>query len=150
MKDPSTLRIGERVRRERFLRAFTLEQMAAYLDISPSYLGAVERGVRPVSRNLLVKLHERLGVSYDYLWDGLDVTGTMISQYVRESSRYNEPINHKLDVLLNICNDDEKLACFNMIHTYLTQKRNSKGYTLYTPKSQEKPKENTNEKTNFR
>lgn len=151
-KDPSGLNVGERLRRERYLRAFTLEQMANYLGISTSYLGSMERGARPVSRAMMDKFHERLGLSYDYLWEGLNVTGTMITQYVRETSLYDAPIRHKIDVLLNVCSPEEEIACYNLIHTYLTQERNSKKNlhkSSESSESREKPKENDRDSSNF-
>ena len=125
-RDPATLNVGERLRRERFLRSFTLEQMAAYLDISTSYLGSMERGVRPVSKRMIQLFHDRLNLSYDYLLDGLSVTGTMIAQYVQEASHYDDPIRHKIDILLNVATPEEQSACYNMIHTFLMQGRKQK------------------------
>ena len=122
--DPSTLNVGLRLRRERYLRNLTLEQMASYLNISTSYLGAVERGTRPLSKHLSDVVHRQLNVTYDYLWEGLDVTGTMISQFVRESpGSYDEPVRHKLDVLLNVASPPELLAIYDLAHTYLTFSR---------------------------
>ena len=108
-RDPSGLDVGERIRRERYLKSFTMDQMAGYLGISTSYLGAMERGARPVSKHMMHVLHDRLGLSYDYLWEGLSVTGTMISQYVHESNQYEQPIKHKIDVLINVASDLQKM-----------------------------------------
>jgi len=122
--DPSSLNVGLRLRRERYLRNLTLEQMASYLNISTSYLGAVERGTRPLSKRLCDQIHSQLNITYDYLWEGLDVTGAMISQYVRESpGSYDEPIRHKIDVLLNVSSPAELLAAYDLLHTYLTFSR---------------------------
>ena len=46
MQPPETLTIGQRLRRERYLRRWSQEQMAVFLDISTSYYGALERGER--------------------------------------------------------------------------------------------------------
>lgn len=132
-RDPSGLDVGERIRRERYLKSFTMDQMAGYLGISTSYLGAMERGARPVSKHMMHVLHDRLGLSYDYLWEGLSVTGTMISQYVHESNQYEQPIKHKIDVLINVASPQEQLACYNMIHTYLMQERNDRTQNRVPP-----------------
>ena len=132
-RDPSSLDVGERIRRERFLKSFTMDQMASYLGISTSYLGAMERGSRPVSKRMMHVLHDQLGLSYDYLWEGLSVTGTMISQYVHESNQYDQPIKHKIDVLINVATPQEQLACYNMIHTYLVQERNEQAQPKLPP-----------------
>jgi len=128
--DPSTLNVGLRLRRERYLRNLTLEQMASYLNISTSYLGAVERGARPLSKRLSDLIHSQLNITYDYMWEGLNVTGAMISQYVRETpGSYGEPIRHKIDVLLNVASPQELLASYDLLHTYLTFSRKNRIYS---------------------
>ena len=120
----STLTVGGRLRRERLLRKLTLEEMSTFLGITSTYLGAIERGQRPVSRKLGKVLHDKLGMSYDFLLEGMSVTGTMISQYVREASNYS--LHHNLHVLLNVCEEDELKDCYNLIHTYLSNHRTPK------------------------
>jgi len=114
---PSALTVGERLRRERVLRKMTMEELAEYMGISPAYLGAVERGQRPLSNRLMKRLHDRLGISYDYLLEGITISGNMISQFVRESEIYTT--NRNLNILLNVCTDDELDSCYNLVHTYL-------------------------------
>ena len=123
-KPPETLSIGGRLRRERLLRNLSIEQMATYLEISPSYLGAMERGSRTVSRKMMDRYHERLNLSYDFMLEGISISGSMISQYVKESGTYS--VHHNLNVLLNVCNQEELESCYNLIHTYLTHRRDSK------------------------
>ena len=124
LKPPHDLSIGSRLRRERFLRKLTLEQMASYLNISPSYLGAMERGKRPISRKMMGLLHDKLDLSYDFMLEGITLSGNMISQYVRESSSYS--IHHNLNVLLQVCTPDELESCYQLVHTYLTHRRDSR------------------------
>ena len=121
---PSTalhLSIGARLRRERFLRKLTLEQMANYLCISPSYLGAMERGKRPISRKMMAVLHDKLDLSYDFMLEGISLSGSMISQYVRESTTYTT--HHNLNVLLQVCSPEELESCYQLVHTYLIHRR---------------------------
>lgn len=118
---PENLSIGKRLRRERFLRKLTLEQMSSFLGISPSYLGAMERGDRPISRKMMDLLHGKLDLSYDFMLEGISITGAAITQYVKESSDYS--VHHNLDVLLNVCSDEELESCYQLVHTYLTHKR---------------------------
>ncbi len=129
LQPPETLTIGYRLRRERYLRKWTLDQMSAYLGISISYLGALERGDRAVSAKMMRKLHRKLNLSYDFLLEGISLTGEAISQYVRESSDYS--VQHNLDVLLGVCSDDELENCYELVHTYLTTHRQR----IYEPKS---------------
>lgn len=118
---PSSLSIGERLRRERVLRKMTMDEMAEYLGISAAYLGSVERGSRPLSNRLMKRLHDRLGTSYDYLLEGVTISGRTISHFVREAEVYTT--HHNLNVLLNVCNEEELDSCYNLIHTYLAFSR---------------------------
>lgn len=122
-KSPEALSVGQRLRRERQLRKMSLESMANLLSISPSYLGALERGDRPLTKTTLAKFHDRLNLSYDYILEGRPVTGTMIAQYVRESPSYNT--HHNLDVLLNVCTPTELEACYHLVHTFLSDLRHN-------------------------
>ena len=118
---PEDLTIGGRLRRERILRKLTIEQMASFLNISACYLGSIERGQRPVSKKLQNQLHEKLGLSYDFLIEGMPVTSSMITQYVRETGHYST--RHNIDVLLNVCNEEELEDSYDLVHTFLTRKR---------------------------
>lgn len=121
---PETLTPGGRLRRERLLRKSTLEEMSEFLEVSPAYLGAIERGKRPVSTKFMQKLHDRLGISYDFLFDGIVLSGNTIAHFVQESSDYSA--RHNIDVLLDISTPDELDACYNLFHTYLSQTRQAK------------------------
>ena len=118
---PENLSIGGRLRRERLLRKLTIDEMASFLGISTCYLGSIERGQRPVSKKLEKVLHARLGLSYDFLLEGMPVTSSMISQYVRETGSYST--RHNIDVLLNVCNEEELDDTYDLMHTYLSHKR---------------------------
>ena len=118
---PEDLTIGGRLRRERILRKLTIEQMASFLHISACYLGAVERGQRPVSKKLQNLLHEKLGLSYDFMLEGMPITSSMITQYVREAGSYST--RHNIDVLLNVCNEEELEDSYDLVHTFLSRKR---------------------------
>ena len=120
-QSPESLTIGGRLRRERLLRKLTIEEMALFLKISPCYLGSIERGQRPVSKKMEKLLHDKLGISYDFLLDGMPVTSSMISQYVRESGNYTT--RHNLDVLLSVCSEEELEDSYNIVHTFLAHRR---------------------------
>ncbi len=121
LKDPATLTVGMRLRRERYLRKWSQEKMAAYLGISSSYLGALERGERIMSSAMYSKFHFLLNLSYDYLHDGIQLSGESISQYVRESTNYS--LRHNIDVLLGVCTEEELEVCYEMIHSFLIRHR---------------------------
>lgn len=60
-------RLGERIREERLRLNLTQAQLAEDVDISDTYMGAIERGERSLTLGTLVRLVNRLGVSVDYM-----------------------------------------------------------------------------------
>ena len=60
-------RLGERIREERLRLSLTQAQLAEAVDISNTYMGAIERGERSLTLDTLVRLVNRLGVTVDYL-----------------------------------------------------------------------------------
>ena len=69
-------RLGKRIREERQRLNLTQAQLAEDINISDTYMGAIERGERSLTLDTLVKLVNRLGVSVDY----------MLSDSVRDSN----------------------------------------------------------------
>ena len=69
-------RLGKRIREERQRLNLTQAHLAEDIDISDTYMGAIERGERSLTLDTLVKLVNRLGVSVDY----------MLSDSVRDSN----------------------------------------------------------------
>lgn len=60
-------RLGKRIREERQRLNLTQAQLAEDIDISDTYMGAIERGERSLTLDTLVRLVNRLGVTIDYL-----------------------------------------------------------------------------------
>ena len=60
-------RLGKRIREERLRLNLTQAQLAESIDISDTYMGAIERGERSLTLDTLVRLVNRLGVTVDYL-----------------------------------------------------------------------------------
>ena len=60
-------RLGERIREERRKLGLTQAQLAEAVDISDTYMGAIERGERSLTLDTLVRLVNRLGVTVDYM-----------------------------------------------------------------------------------
>ena len=60
-------RLGARIREERKRLNLTQAQLAEDIDISDTYMGAIERGERSLTLDTLVSLVNRLGVTVDYL-----------------------------------------------------------------------------------
>lgn len=78
-------RLGKRIREERQRLNLTQAQLAEDIDISDTYMGAIERGERSLTLDTLVKLVNRLGVSVDYmLSDSVrDRNANIINQFLQ-------------------------------------------------------------------
>lgn len=62
--------LGKRIREERTSRSLTIEQLSELVNLSPSYLGLVERGERGLSVEKLVKVSGVFGIPMDLLLQG--------------------------------------------------------------------------------
>lgn len=60
-------RLGRRIREERRRLNLTQAELAEAIDISDTYMGAIERGERSLTLDTLVRLVNRLGVTVDYM-----------------------------------------------------------------------------------
>ncbi|MBQ8640281.1 MAG: helix-turn-helix transcriptional regulator [Lachnospiraceae bacterium] len=121
--DPAK-RIGNRIRAERLRRHLTQEEFGRLLGISPSYLGALERGSRPVSRKIMGLLHERLDLSYDYLMEGKNTYPEAFQSHtLREPGGYH--LRRDLSLMLSSCSPEEAKECYDLVHTYLSYARSS-------------------------
>ena len=65
--------LGKRIRDERLKNKLTIEKLCELLDVSPSFIGLVERGTSGISIEKLCKLSEVLNISTDYLLKGEDI-----------------------------------------------------------------------------
>ena len=59
--------IGDRIREVRKSKGLTQEQLAEKADISPVYLGEVERGQKVMGVDKFINIVKALGVSADYV-----------------------------------------------------------------------------------
>lgn len=90
-------RLGERIREERRHLNLTQAQLAEDIDISDTYMGAIERGERSLTLDTLVRLVNRLGVTIDYMLSD-SVTGSD-TYILRTVPRLNVSV---IDILINI------------------------------------------------
>ena len=60
-------KLGNRIREERRRLNLTQAQLAEDIDISDTYMGAIERGERSLTLDTLERLVNRFGVTIDYL-----------------------------------------------------------------------------------
>ena len=61
------LTMGDRIKSARKKMNLTQEALAEKVDVTPFYIGELERGVKTPSLDLFIKLIEVLDVSADYL-----------------------------------------------------------------------------------
>lgn len=94
-------KLGERIREERRHLRLTQAQLAEAIDISDTYMGAVERGERGLSLDTLVMLAGRLGVTVDYLLsDSVSNTDSNIMEQFKQLMD-GQPIERK-QMALNV------------------------------------------------
>ena len=60
-------RLGKRIREERQRLNLTQATLAEEIEISDTYMGAIERGERSLTLDTLVRLVNRLGVTVDFV-----------------------------------------------------------------------------------
>lgn len=97
--------IGARIRTERLKNRLTIEKLCEMLEVSPSFIGLVERGESGISLEKLYRLSEIFNVSADYLLKGaesnenvnerskLDILNTFLYDYS------DEELDFVLDIL---------------------------------------------------
>lgn len=88
-------RLGERIREERRRLHLTQAELAEAIDISDTYMGAIERGERSLTLDTLVRLVNRLGVTVDYmLSDSVSDTDANIMEQFKQITD-NQPLERK-------------------------------------------------------
>ena len=106
-------RLGKRIREERQRLNLTQAALAEAIDISDTYMGAIERGERSLTLDTLVRLVNRLGVTVDYmLSDSVsDNDPNILAQFKQITD--GQPLTHKqmaINVLRTIFSSLEKDA----------------------------------------
>lgn len=88
-------RLGKRIREERLKLNLTQAQLAEAIDISDTYMGAIERGERSLTLDTLVRLVNRLGVTVDYMLSDsvTDNNSNIIEQFKQIID--NQPLERK-------------------------------------------------------
>jgi transcriptional regulator with XRE-family HTH domain len=76
--------LGNRIREERLRLHLTQAQLAEAVDISDTYMGAIERGERSLTLDTLVRLVNRLGVTVDYLADSVSDSNANIMEQFKQ------------------------------------------------------------------
>ena len=102
MSDIYTL-IGLRVREERTLRGLSIEKLAELAEVTPSFLGLIERGERKLSVHTLDKITKALQTQPNELMQG---------QNKKAASRWER----KVTFLLNSQSESAKEYAFKILN----------------------------------
>ena len=100
--------IGARIRLEREKLDLSREKFAEIVNLSPYYIGQIERGDRAMSLDTLVKISSTLHLSVDYLLYGTDLYSENIeiaetfSVLETTNNIYDTEIDSELKELINI------------------------------------------------
>lgn len=100
--------IGTRIRLEREKLNLTREKFAEIIELSPFYIGQIERGDRKMSVETIVKIANTLHVSIDYLLNGSNLYYEKIeiekhfSVFESLNENYDSVLADDLDELLSI------------------------------------------------
>lgn len=106
--------IGKRVRQERLRRDWTQEELAEKIDLHPSFVGQIERGIKAASFDTLKRLSLVFGIkSAEFLNEG----------DANEPRRATRSVERKIIDLLNGYTVREQEAVYKTIKYILRQKR---------------------------
>lgn len=88
-------KLGNKIRAERVKLHLTQAALAEAIEISDTYMGAIERGERSLTLGTLVRLVNRLGVTVDYmLADSVSDSDPNILEQFRQITN-NQPLKRK-------------------------------------------------------
>ena len=100
--------IGARIRTERENLDLTREKFAEIIELSPFYIGQIERGDRKMSVDTLIKISDSLHISVDYILKGCKKSNEELDLqkefHVLESSEenYNKVLDEDIKELRSI------------------------------------------------
>lgn len=97
-------KIGEKIRIEREKFQMSREKFAELLELSPYFVGQIERGERKMSISTLINVSECLHISIDYLIFG---------------EIYNNEKENKVHSLISKCSEKEANIIEEIIRTIL-------------------------------
>lgn len=94
--------IGYRIRKEREKLDLSREIFAEIVDLSPYYIGQIERGERNMSLTTLNKISDALNISIDYLLKGY--THYMENILIKETieDNYKDDLDQEIKEILSL------------------------------------------------
>ena len=97
---------GKRLREQRKMNGWTLEQFAEKAGISPNYIGDIERGKKLPSLETFIRMVEVLGVSADTLIRDSVVSASYVA-------------DHELNSKLQQLTPKQKKAAVDILNVYI-------------------------------
>ncbi|MCT4563804.1 MAG: helix-turn-helix domain-containing protein [Maledivibacter sp.] len=94
--------LGKRIREERLKIGLTQEKLAEFAEVSPAYMGRIERGERNITVKTLIRIANALGTSIDYLLkDAFEIEDdTLVKQWLQlTANRTDKEKQMAIDVI---------------------------------------------------
>lgn len=108
------LSIGKKVRKERLKHDWTQEELAEKINLHPSFIGQIERGLKTAGFDTLKRLSSIFGIKLsEFMREGDDM----------EPAHKPYAIEHKILNLLKGCTLHDREAVYQTIKYILRQKR---------------------------
>ena len=110
MKKEINVNIGLRLKKYRYDKGLTQEQMAEKMEMSLNYYGQIERGESGISLEKILLLYENMNIEPTYLLTGeqkLDISFEGILKHCPKKKRYD--MERLIQYAMNLAmKDDEK------------------------------------------
>ena len=90
--------IGSRIREIRHHAKLTQKELAEIIGMTAAGVGALENGLYTPNYNVIRTLHERFGVTYDYIIDGVALTNNH-KELAEENKKLKEDITRLNNVI---------------------------------------------------
>lgn len=101
----ATSSLGEKIRKHRKEKSFSLEKLGEMTDTSKSYIWELEnRSSCNPTADKLAKIAQALGVTTDYLTnDDADISSSMLEEaFFRKFSKLSEPDKKKIEQIIEL------------------------------------------------
>ena len=99
--------LGQKIRKQRKLKRYTLEQVAEKLDVSTKFCSDIELGVKGVSIQTLAKLSDLLNLPTDYILFGESETGNSVEL-------------NMLELLCRKCPEKSRKELLTIVNAFIT------------------------------
>jgi len=101
-KEEVRMLIGDNIRKERVNRNISVDQLAKLLDITPGFMGLIERGQRGANPSTLLKLSEIFETTIDTFFYGRQGSEALVA-----TNDIEETLRKQIASLIFDSNEDE-------------------------------------------